>query len=196
MSTMNTLSEDEKSKYLKELFEFLKLPSVSADSKFSDYMNTTANWLSNELLKSGCDSANVFKTNGHPIVYGEKIVNPSYPTILVYGHYDVQPPDPLYLWTSPPFEPVIKKTKNHPEGAIYARGACDDKGQTFMHIKALEIMISKNELPCNVKLMIEGEEEVGSNHLEEFVKNNSQLRIKGIITVSYTHLTLPTNREV
>ena len=107
---MSTLSEEEKSKYLKELFEFLKLPSVSADSKFSDYMNTTANWLSNELLKSGCDSANVYKTNGHPIVYGEKIVNPSYPTILVYGHYDVQPPDPLELWTSPPFEPVIKKT--------------------------------------------------------------------------------------
>jgi len=115
MSTISTLSKEEKSKYLEELFEFLKLPSVSADSKFSKYMNTTANWLSNELLKSGCDSTKVYETNGHPIVYGEKIINPSYPTILVYGHYDVQPPDPLELWNSPPFEPTIKKTDIHPE---------------------------------------------------------------------------------
>ena len=185
---MSTLSEDEKSKYLKELFEFLKLPSVSADSKFSDYMNTTANWLSNELLKSGCDSSNVYETDGHPIVYGEKIVNPSYPTILVYGHYDVQPPDPLELWTSPPFEPVIKKTNIHPEGAIFARGACDDKGQVFMHIKAFEQLIKKNKLNCNVKFMIEGEEEVGSENLEKFLIDKKSKLSADVILISDTGL--------
>ena len=185
---MSTLSEDEKSIYLKELFEFLKLPSVSADSKFSDYMNTTANWLSNELLKSGCDSSNVYETDGHPIVYGEKIVNPSYPTILVYGHYDVQPPDPLELWTSPPFEPVIKKTNIHPEGAIFARGACDDKGQVFMHVKAFEQLIKKNKLNCNVKFMIEGEEEVGSENLEKFLIDNKSKLSADVILISDTGL--------
>ena len=185
---MSTLSEDEKSKYLKELFEFLKLPSVSADSKFSDYMNTTANWLSNELLKSGCDSSNVYETDGHPIVYGEKIVNPSYPTILVYGHYDVQPPDPLELWTNPPFEPVIKKTNIHPEGAIFARGACDDKGQVFMHVKAFEQLIKKNKLNCNVKFMIEGEEEVGSENLEKFLIDNKSKLSADVILISDTGL--------
>ena len=188
MSTISTLSEEEKSKYLEELFEFLKLPSVSADSKFSKYMNTTANWLSNELLKSGCDSTKVYETNGHPIVYGEKIINPSYPTILVYGHYDVQPPDPLELWNSPPFEPTIKKTDIHPEGAIFARGACDDKGQVFMHVKAFEQLIKKNKLNCNVKFMIEGEEEVGSENLEKFLVDNKSKLSADVILISDTGL--------
>ena len=188
MSTISTLSEEEKSKYLEELFEFLKLPSVSADSKFSKYMNTTANWLSNELLKSGCDSTKVYETNGHPIVYGEKIINPSYPTILVYGHYDVQPPDPLELWNSPPFEPTIKKTDIHPEGAIFARGACDDKGQVFMHVKAFEQLIKKNKLNCNVKFMIEGEEEVGSENLEKFLVDNKSKLGADVILISDTGL--------
>ena len=119
-------------------------------------------------------------------MYGQKIIGPNVPTVLVYGHYDVQPPDPLDLWDSKPFEPVIKKTALHPEGAIFARGACDDKGQMFMHIKAIEYLITTNQLPCNVKFMIEGEEEVGSNNLVHFVKNNSALLKNDVILISDT----------
>ena len=169
---MYLLSNSKKEKYLNELIDFLKIPSISADTNYKNSVRKAAEWLSNSISKTGCENVEIIETKGHPIVYGEKIIDEKLPTILIYGHYDVQPPDPLNLWDNPPFEPVIKKTKNHPEGAIYARGACDDKGQTFMHIKALEIMISKNELPCNVKLMIEGEEEVGSSNLEIFVKEN------------------------
>ena len=136
---MSTLSEKEKEKYLDQLFEFLKLPSISADSRFKSDMLKTAKWLSNQLLNSGCEISEIYETDGHPIVYGEKMVDISYPTILVYGHYDVQPPDPVELWTNPPFDPIIKETKIHPEGAIFARGSCDDKGQVFMHLKAFEI---------------------------------------------------------
>ena len=185
---MSTLSENEKEKYLNELFEFLKLPSISADSRYKDTMVQTAEWLSNELLKSGCDSSNVYETNGHPIVYGEKFVDESYPTILVYGHYDVQPPDPIELWTNPPFEPVIKNTEIHPEGAIFARGACDDKGQVFMHVKAFEQLIKKDKLNCNVKFMIEGEEEVGSNNLENFLLENKAKLEADVILISDTGL--------
>ena len=185
---MSTLSENEKKKYLNELFEFLKLPSISADSRYKDTMIQTANWLSNELLKSGCDSSKVYQTNGHPIVYGEKIINDAFPTILVYGHYDVQPPDPIDLWTSPPFEPVIKNTDIHPEGAIFARGACDDKGQVFMHVKAFEQLIKKNKLNCNVKFMIEGEEEVGSENLEKFLTENKSKLNADVILISDTGL--------
>ena len=185
---MSTLSEKEKEKYLNELFEFLKLPSISADSRYKDTMNKTAKWLSNELLKSGCDSSKVYETNGHPIVYAEKLVDDTFPTILVYGHYDVQPPDPLELWTNPPFEPVIKKTDIHPEGAIFARGACDDKGQVFMHVKAFEQLIKKNKLNCNVKFMIEGEEEVGSDNLEKFLLENKSKLDADVILISDTGL--------
>ena len=185
---MSTLSENEKKKYLNELFEFLKLPSISADSRYKDTMIQTADWLSNELLKSGCDSSKVYQTNGHPIVYGEKIINDAFPTILVYGHYDVQPPDPIDLWTSPPFEPVIKNTDIHPEGAIFARGACDDKGQVFMHVKAFEQLIKKNKLNCNVKFMIEGEEEVGSENLEKFLTENKSKLNADVILISDTGL--------
>lgn len=185
---MSTLSENEKEKYLSELFEFLKLPSISADTRYKDTMNKTAEWVSKELLKSGCDSSNVYETNGHPIVYGEKFVNESFPTVLVYGHYDVQPPDPIELWTNPPFEPVIKNTDIHPEGAIFARGACDDKGQVFMHVKAFEQLIKKNKLNCNVKFMIEGEEEVGSNNLEKFLLENKAKLNADVILISDTGL--------
>ena len=121
-----------------------------------------------------------------PIVYGEKIIDPKLPTILVYGHYDVQPADPIELWHSPPYEPVIKKTETHPDGAIYARGACDDKGQMYMHVKALEFMVETNQLPCNVKFMIEGEEEVGSNNLALFVANNKEKLANDVILISDT----------
>tara|TARA_B100001057_G_scaffold2458_1_gene2243 strand:+ start:1331 stop:2716 length:1386 start_codon:yes stop_codon:yes gene_type:complete len=183
---MYLLSNSKKEKYLNELIDFLKIPSISADTNYKNSVRKAAKWLSNSISKTGCENVEIIETNGHPIVYGEKIIDENLPTILVYGHYDVQPPDPLNLWDNPPFEPVIKRTKNHPEGAIYARGACDDKGQTFMHIKALEIMISKNELPCNVKLMIEGEEEVGSSNLEFFVRQNQKKLKSDVILISDT----------
>src|SRR5690606_34756407 len=126
------------------------------------------------------DKAEIVPTSGHPIVYAEKIVDPSKPTVLVYGHYDVQPPDPLELWHSGPFEPVIK------DGKIYARGACDDKGQMFMHVKALEVMAKTGELPCNVKFMIEGEEEVGSSNLGKFLEDNRERLKADIVLVSDT----------
>ena len=183
---MYLLSNSKKEKYLNELIDFLKIPSISADTNYKNSVRKAAEWLSNSISKTGCENVEIIETKGHPIVFGEKIIDEKLPTILIYGHYDVQPPDPLNLWDNPPFEPVIKKTKNHPEGAIYARGACDDKGQTFMHIKALEIMISKNELPCNVKLMIEGEEEVGSSNLEFFVKENQKKLKSDVILISDT----------
>lgn len=157
-------------KQLNELIEFLKIPSISADSNYKESVEDAAKWVAASLKSIGCSAVEVIPTPGHPVVYGECKVDDSLPTILVYGHYDVQPPDPIDLWDSPPFEPVIKKTNIHPEGAIFARGACDDKGQMFMHIKAIENIKSNGELPCNVKFMIEGEEEVGSDHLEGFIK--------------------------
>ncbi|HEA29632.1 MAG TPA: dipeptidase, partial [Leeuwenhoekiella sp.] len=123
---------------------------------------------------------------GYPVVYGEKIIDKNLPTVLVYGHYDVQPPDPLDLWDSAPFEPVVKKTETHPEGAIFARGACDDKGQMYMHVKALEYMVENDELPCNVKFMIEGEEEVGSEHLSWFLERNQEKLSNDVILISDT----------
>ena len=185
---MNKISEEQKKEFLEELLEFLKFPSISADSNYKDDLNKTADWVSKSLLKAGCDSSEVIKTDGHPIVYGEKVINKEYPTILVYGHYDVQPPDPLNLWNSPPFEPVIKKTEIHPDGAIFARGACDDKGQVYMHIKAFQLMVENHNLNCNVKFMIEGEEEVGSNNLEEFIKKNKEKLNADIILISDTGL--------
>ncbi|MGC6422631.1 MAG: dipeptidase [Flavobacteriaceae bacterium] len=163
---------EKEQKQLHQLLEFLKIPSISADSNYKEAVEKAAQWVAQSLEQVGCSSVAVIPTPGHPVVYGEKIVDQNAPTVLVYGHYDVQPPDPIALWESPPFEPVIKKTTTHPDGAIFARGACDDKGQMFMHIKALENLIAKNMLPCNVKFMIEGEEEVGSDHLEGFIKNN------------------------
>jgi acetylornithine deacetylase/succinyl-diaminopimelate desuccinylase-like protein len=186
MNNIKSYLEENKQRFLDELIELLKIPSISADSAYKNDVIKTAEFVANSLSKAGCDAVEICKTEGHPIVYGEKIIDPNLPTVLVYGHYDVQPPDPLELWDSPPFEPVIKATETHPEGAIFARGACDDKGQFYMHVKALEYMTAKNELPCNVKFMIEGEEEVGSNSLAGFVKNNQDKLANDVILISDT----------
>ena len=175
-----------KNRFLNELFEFIKIPSVSADMKFKDEVLKAASFLENNLNQIGADNVQIFPTEGHPIVFAEKIIDLSLPTVLVYGHYDVQPADPYELWDSDPFDPVVKKTKIHPEGAIFARGACDDKGQMFMHLKAFEAMYKSGELPCNVKFMFEGEEEVGSSNLEKFVRSNVELLKADVVLVSDT----------
>ena len=175
-----------KERFLNELLHLLRIPSVSADSNYNEEVVKCANTLAEDLKKIGLDNVEICQTKGHPIVYGEKILDDALPTVLVYGHYDVQPADPIDLWTNPPFDPVIKKTELHPEGAIFARGACDDKGQMYMHVKAVESMLAKNELPCNVKFMIEGEEEVGSENLGIFVANEKERLSADIILVSDT----------
>lgn len=175
-----------KERFLTELLDLLKIPSISADKAYSQDVKKTAELIAEKFTTIGLDKVEVCPTAGNPIVYGEKIIDASLPTILVYGHYDVQPADPIELWDNPPFEPVIKKTAIHPEGAIFARGACDDKGQMYMHVKAVEAMLATNELPCNVKLMIEGEEEVGSTNLSIFVKENVEKLKADIILVSDT----------
>ncbi|HEY0744036.1 MAG TPA: dipeptidase [Chryseosolibacter sp.] len=171
-----------KDRFLSELFDWLRIPSVSADSRHKGDVRKAAGFVKAKLESAGVDIAELCETKGHPIVYAEKIVNPSLPTVLVYGHYDVQPADPLNLWTSPPFEPVIKDDK------IYARGACDDKGQVYMHVKAFEIMMKNNLVPCNIKFMIEGEEEVGSDNLGTFVKENKAKLKADVILISDTAL--------
>ena len=175
-----------KDRFLNELLNLLRIPSVSADSKYNDEVVKCANTLAEDLKKIGLDNVEICQTKGHPIVYGEKILDKALPTVLIYGHYDVQPADPIALCTNPPFDPVIKKSELHPEGAIFARGACDDKGQMYMHVKAVESMLAKNELPCNVKFMIEGEEEVGSENLGIFVANEKERLSADIILVSDT----------
>jgi acetylornithine deacetylase/succinyl-diaminopimelate desuccinylase-like protein len=175
-----------KDRFLNELIELLKIPSISADSAFSQDVINTAEVVEKALIEAGCDLVEICETDGYPIVYGEKIIDPKLPTVLVYGHYDVQPPDPLDLWDSPPFEPVIKETEEHPEGAIFARGASDDKGQMYMHVKALEFMVRNNQLPCNVKFMIEGEEEVGSVNIAQYVANNKEKLKNDVILISDT----------
>ncbi len=186
MKSAKTYIEKNKERFLDELIELLKIPSISADSAYKKDVLKTAEAVKKQLKKAGCDSVEICETPGYPIVYGEKIIDKKLPTILVYGHYDVQPPDPLDLWDSPPFEPVIKKTKLHPEGAIFARGSCDDKGQMYMHVKALEYMTKTDQLPCNVKFMIEGEEEVGSSSLEWFVTKNKKKLANDVILISDT----------
>lgn len=186
MKGLRTYIETHKDRFLEELFSLLKLPSVSADSSYEKDVIATADFVANSLKNAGCDTVEICETEGYPIVYGEKILDPKLPTVLVYGHYDVQPADPIELWDSPPFEPIIKTTELHPEGAIFARGACDDKGQMYMHVKALEFMTSTDQLPCNVKFMIEGEEEVGSENLATFVKNNTTKLSNDVILISDT----------
>ena len=171
-----------KDRFLAELFDLLRIPSVSADSRHKGDVRKAAEYVAQKLKEAGADKVELMETEGHPIVYGEKMTDPQKPTVLVYGHYDVQPPDPLNLWTSPPFEPTVK------DGKIYARGACDDKGQVYMHIKAFEIMMKQNLLSCNIKFMIEGEEEVGSEHLGEFVKENKSKLKADVILISDTSL--------
>ncbi|HLS12358.1 MAG TPA: dipeptidase [Flavobacteriaceae bacterium] len=186
MKSAKDYIEQNKDRFLDELIELLKIPSISADSTYKEEVVKAAKAVEDRLKEAGCDVTEIHETPGHPIVYGEKIIDENLPTVLVYGHYDVQPPDPLDLWTSPPFEPVIKKTEQHPEGAIYARGSSDDKGQMYMHVKALEYMTKTDQLPCNVKFMIEGEEEVGSVNLGGFVENNREKLKNDIILISDT----------
>ncbi len=180
MQEWNDFQAKNKDRFLDELLELLQIPSVSARSEHKPDMIACAKKVQERLLQAGADKAELFETPGHPIVYGEKIIDPSKPTVLVYGHYDVQPPDPLNLWHSGPFEPMIK------DGKIFARGACDDKGQFYMHIKALETMVQTNSLPTNIKFLIEGEEEVGSNNLGTFVKANKNLLKADVILISDT----------
>ncbi|MGX5818760.1 dipeptidase [Chitinophaga lutea] len=167
-----------KDRFLNELLDLLRIPSVSADSRHNEDTKRCAEQVKARLVEAGADKVEVCPTAGHPIVYGEKIIDPSLPTVLVYGHYDVQPPDPLNLWDSPPFEPVIK------DGKIYARGSADDKGQFYMHVKAFETMMRTNTLPCNIKFMIEGEEEVGSNNLGLFLNDNKERLAADVVLIS------------
>jgi acetylornithine deacetylase/succinyl-diaminopimelate desuccinylase-like protein len=167
-------------RFLNELFELLRIPSVSADPKFKSNVLDCAAFVKQSLVKAGCDDVEICQTEGFPIVYGHKIIDPTLPTVLVYGHYDVQPADPYELWVNPPFDPVIK------DGKIYARGASDDKGQMYMHVKAIEALIATSQLPCNVKFMIEGEEEVGSDNLAVFIKNNKEKLKADVILISDT----------
>ena len=186
MENFKNYIEKNSDRFLNELFELLRIPSISAIKENDSDTRSAAELIKKHLLNLGLDNCEICETKGHPIVYGEKIIDKDLPTILVYGHYDVQPVDPLNLWDQDPFQPYIKKTKIHPEGAIFARGACDDKGQMFMHVKALEVMLEHDGFPCNVKFMIEGEEEIGSDNLEIFVKDNKEKLSNDIILVSDT----------
>jgi len=182
MEHIKNYVNDNKDRFINELVELLKIPSISADSKYKEDVLKTAEATKQALIKAGAENAEICPTKGYPVVYADKIIDSSLPTILVYGHYDVQPADPLDLWDSPPFEPVIK------DGKIYARGAADDKGQVFMHVKALELMNNTNSLPCNVKFIIEGEEEVGSPSLEAFISENKEKLKADVILISDTSI--------
>ena len=175
-------------RYLDELFTLLRIPSISTAKEHDDDTHHCAVQVQEYLTRAGLDKATLYPTDGHPIVYAEKMVDPSLPTVLVYGHYDVQPADPLDEWNSDPFKPVIKTTERHPEGAIFGRGTTDDKGQMFIHVKAVEAMIQTDSLPCNVKFMIEGEEEVGSPSLYPWLKQYKDLVAADVIIVSDTSL--------
>lgn len=180
MSTFQTYVEQHQDRFLDELFDLLRIPSVSTDSKYREDIRKTAEFVKERLLEAKVDSVEVVETAGYPIVYAEKIIDPSKPTVLVYGHYDVQPADPYELWKSPPFEPEVR------DGKIYARGSSDDKGQMYMHVKALETMVANDALPCNVKFMIEGEEEIGSKHLPDFVKKYRDRLEADVVLISDT----------
>jgi acetylornithine deacetylase/succinyl-diaminopimelate desuccinylase-like protein len=182
METINAYIDKNKDRFLNELFDFIRIPSVSSQADNKENMHKAARFVADSLMKAGADKAEVLETKGWPVVYGEKIIDSSLPTVLVYGHYDVQPAEPLELWESPPFEPEVR------DGKIYARGADDDKGQLFMHVKAFEFLIAENRLPCNVKFCIEGEEEIGSESLETFCAENKELLQSDVILVSDTSM--------
>lgn len=186
-NTLNYIHEN-KQRFVDELFELLRIASISADPAYNQDVLDCADKVAEHLRNAGADNVEVCDTEGYPIVYGEKLLNPELPTVLVYGHYDVQPPDPLDLWKKPPFEPYVEATDIHPEGAIFARGAADDKGQFFMHLKAFEAMMKTDALPCNVKFIIEGEEEVGSVNLEKFIKTYKDKLSCDCILISDTSL--------
>ncbi len=180
MTNVNTYIEKNRQRFIDELLDLLRIPSVSADPKFKQDVLKTAEQVKHRFIEAGVDFAECSSTKGNPIVYAEKIIDKKLPTVLVYGHYDVQPADPYELWTSPPFEPVVKNEK------IYARGACDDKGQFYMHLKAFEAMFKTGNLPCNVKFMIEGEEEVGSDNLGPWITEHKNKLSADIILISDT----------
>ncbi|MDA3823618.1 MAG: dipeptidase, partial [Bacteroidales bacterium] len=180
MEKINEYINSNKERFLEELFGLIRIPSISSKEEHSGDMQKTAEYIKESLLSAGADNVEIMKTSGYPVVFAEKLVDSSLPTILVYGHYDVQPVEPLDLWTSPPFEPEVR------DGKIFARGADDDKGQMFMHVKAFEFMVKNDKLPCNVKFMIEGEEEVGSPSLKEFCKQNKELLKSDVILISDT----------
>ncbi len=182
MQEIRKYVSDNKQRFLDELFELLRFPSISADPKYKGDVLKTADYVAEKLKVAGADNVEICSTDGYPIVYGDKIIDSSLPTVLVYGHYDVQPADPLELWKTPPFEPTIRDQK------IYARGACDDKGQFYMHIKAFELMMETNTLPCNIKFMIEGEEEVGSANLGIFVGKNKERLKSDVVLISDTSM--------
>src|SRR5204862_1815329 len=178
MQAWKDYQEKNKDRFLNEMLDLLRIPSVSAKSEHKADMQKCAEAVKKSLLAAGCDKAEVMKTDGHPAVYGEKIIDPSKPTVLVYGHYDVQPADPLELWNSGPFDPIIK------DGKVYARGSADDKGQFYMHVKALETMVKTKTMSTNIKFLIEGEEEVGSPSLGKFVAGNKDLLKADVILIS------------
>jgi acetylornithine deacetylase/succinyl-diaminopimelate desuccinylase-like protein len=188
MSIVLSYIQAHQDRFITELIDFLKIPSVSADPSLVNSVQKAAEWLADNMRHSGIEHVEIFPTDGHPIVYGDKIIDPALPTVLVYGHYDVQPPDPTDLWESGPFEPIIKKTDLHPTGAIFARGACDDKGQVFMHIKSFEALHQLNAIPVNIKFMIEGEEEVGSSNLEIFCQQYKHKLACDVVLISDTSM--------
>jgi len=180
--------DQNRERMLDELFQLLRIESISADSAFAGDMMKAAEFVKTKLREAGAENVEICQTAGHPIVFAEKVINPTLPTVLVYGHYDVQPVVPLNLWHSPPFEPEIRKTDIHPDGAIFARGACDDKGQIYAQIKAFEYMMKTNTLPCNVKFMFEGEEEIGSPNLGIFCRANVEKLKADVVLVSDTSM--------
>jgi len=182
MQEIKKYVEDNKQRFLDELFELLRFPSVSADPKYKGDVLKTADFVAEKLKEAGADKVEVCQTAGYPIIYGEKLIDEKLPTVLIYGHYDVQPADPLELWDTPPFEPTVR------DGKIYARGSADDKGQFYMHVKAFELMMQTNTLACNVKFMIEGEEEVGSSNLGIFVKDNAERLKADVVLISDTSM--------
>jgi acetylornithine deacetylase/succinyl-diaminopimelate desuccinylase-like protein len=180
MTYIKDYVNENKDRFLEELFELIRIPSISSLSEHKQDMIKCAEHWKKIILDAGADKAEVMPTEGNPVVYGEKIIDPAKPTVLVYAHYDVMPVDPIELWKTEPFEPVIK------DGKIWARGADDDKGQGFMHAKAFELMMRTNTLPCNVKFMIEGEEEIGSPSLTKWCAQHKEMLKADIILVSDT----------
>ena len=188
MSDTQNYIQENKERFLEELKDLLRIASISADPAYKNEVLNCAEAVAKHLKNAGAENVEICETKGYPVVFGEKLIDRNLPTVLVYGHYDVQPADPLELWESGPFEPVVKATELHPEGAIFARGSADDKGQFFMHVKAFEAMMKTNSLPCNIKFIIEGEEEVGSVSLADFLEENKEKLACDVILISDTHI--------
>jgi len=188
MTKTQAYLQTNQARFLNELFEWLRIPSVSSQDTHKEDMVTMANLIKEKLESAGAEKVKVYTTPGNPVVYGEKIIDKKLPTVLVYGHYDVMPAEPLDLWETDAFDPIVKKTKIHPDGAIFARGTADDKGQVYMHMAAFEAMVATGSLPCNVKFMIEGEEEIGSVNLGKFCEDHKKMLQSDVILVSDTSM--------